>query len=355
MDFLDEDSPGSTATREPSIPRRQRPARRPPRQLFLIRRAIAVGVGLLILVLLVLGVRGCLNARKERALEDYARNVISIVGESDQLSNTFFARLEDPGPLSVIEYEAEIKSDRSAAETLLTRAESLDVPGDMDQAHDALELTLEMRAGALTEISDRVDDALGEENQEEAVDDITNEMETLLASDVIYRSMAKPEIEAVLAREQIEGAQVPPSVFLPDIDWLERNTVEDALSQVSGAVGTATPGVHGLGLLSVAANGIALDEGVPATIATEGTPELDVQVQNQGESEESGITVSVQIDDETPIEQEIDTLAPGEITSVTIPISPDPEGEVRITVEVEPVPGEEVEENNEATYDVAFE
>ena len=57
---------------------------------------MALGVGVLILILLVLGIRGCLNARKERGFENYVRDLDAIVTESKQLSETFFNRLERP-------------------------------------------------------------------------------------------------------------------------------------------------------------------------------------------------------------------------------------------------------------------
>ena len=40
---------------------------------------------------------------------------------------------------------------------------------------------------------------------------------------------------------------------------------------------------------------------------------------------------------------------------MTIPLTPAPSGEVTLEVEVEPVPGEQVTDNNEATYTVEFE
>ena len=58
--------------------------------------ALALGGGLLLLILIVLGVKGCLNARKHRALSDYARNVTQIVEETEQTSKAFFDKLDDP-------------------------------------------------------------------------------------------------------------------------------------------------------------------------------------------------------------------------------------------------------------------
>jgi len=319
-----------------------------------MRRAIAAGGGLLLLILLVLGVRGCLEARKERALKDYARDVTAIVDGTGQVSDTFFGRLDDPGSLNITEYEAEIASDRSGLDSLFSRTEKLDVPGDMGEAQDAFKLTMQLRRDALTEISDRLPTALGSEGSEQAVDDITDQMQVLLASDVIYREIAKPEMEQVLADESVEGVKIPPSKFLPDTSWLDSSTVSDALGQVSGATAAATPGVHGLGLIQTSVAGQVLEDGVPVTISGGGQPELEVQVQNQGDSEETGVTVSVSVDGGDAISEDISSIAAGETQSVTVPLTPAPKGQTSLDVEVDAVPGEQVSDNNSATYEVTF-
>jgi hypothetical protein len=330
-----------------------RRARRPQRQQIMLRRAIAAGIGLLILVLLILGVRGCLNARKERALKDYGENVAAIVDESQQISTALFQQLDDPSSLSVTEYTNDIASDRSGLDSLLQRTQQLDVPGDMKSAHQAFELTMQLRRNALTNMSNSIATALGDEGRSEAIDKIAFQMKALLASDVLYRQIAKPEMEAALRANDIDDVTIPPSKFLPDDSWLDPSTVEDALSGVSGAA-AATPGIHGLGLIQTSANGTVLEEGVPTTVSAGGRPELEVQVQNQGDSEESGVTVSVTVDGGEPIEQQISSIAPGATETVNIPITPAPRGDATLDVEVQPVPGEQVSDNNVATYDVTF-
>ena len=59
----------------------------------------------LIIVVLVLGIRGCLNARAERGFENYVRDLASITTEAQQLSGEFFERLEDPGDLTELSLE----------------------------------------------------------------------------------------------------------------------------------------------------------------------------------------------------------------------------------------------------------
>ena len=336
--------------------RRPRPPRRPERQQILLRRGLALGAGLLSLILIVLGVRGCLNARKHRALSDYARNVTQIVDETDQTSKSFFGKLSDPGTLSVTEFVAEVNADRSAMDNYVSRVDSLDAPGDMANAQKALELVYELRGSAMTEIADKVSTALGDVGSEKATAAIAAQMSKLLASDVLYASVARPEIDGVLADNGITGDDVPKSVFLPDgTEWLDESAISTALGSISGSSGGETPGVHGLGLIGTSVNGTELTPEAATVVAAEETPEVEVEVQNQGESTENGVTVSVTVNGGSTLQQDISSIEAGETATVTIPLTPAPSGETTLEVEAEPVPGEEVSENNKATYTVEFE
>jgi hypothetical protein len=321
----------------------------------MLRRAIALGGGLILLILLVLGVRGCLDARKTRALENYARDVSAIVEETDQTSKAFFARLDDPGPLSVEDFINEVSADRSAVDGYLSRVQSLDVPGDMSHAQDALELTYELRAGAFSEITEQLPTALGDAGREQAVEAISDQIRILFGSDRLYEEIARPEIESVLGDEGIENDTLPEGRFVPDgINWLDSDAIDSALSEVAGASAAATPGIHGLGLVGASIDGVELSDGVPVTVSSNGTPQLDVQAMNQGDSDESGVTVTVDVGGQV-LEEQISSIAPGETQTVSIPLTPAPTGTVDVEVEVQPVPGEEVSENNVATYPITFE
>jgi hypothetical protein len=354
--FLDEDDPFSPTATEPGELRLGPPDRQ---RQFLIRRLAAVAVGILILILLVLGIRGCLNARKERAFENYVRDLGVLTADSQQLSQSFFGRLEDPGNLTELNFESEVKADRGAAEGLVTRARGLVVPGELSAAQADLVLAFEFRRDGLAAISEQIGSALGDEGRTEAIEAIAQDMQFFVASDVLYRR-AQAQIDQVLPEEGID-ATAPESEFLPGIDWLDDATIAESLNQVTGEQ-AADGRVHGLGLLQVVAQPgeVVLEEGAPVTVSGEDTPELDVQVQNQGDSEESEIPITVEISGEAEtIEAEgtIDQIAAGEIATVTIALDPPPpQGEeVSVDVSVTPVPGEEVADNNEATYEVTFE
>ncbi|HEY8082350.1 MAG TPA: CARDB domain-containing protein [Solirubrobacterales bacterium] len=320
----------------------------------MLRRGLALGAGLLVLILLVLGVKGCLNARQNRALSDYAENVTQIVDETATTSETFFGKLADPGSLTVTEFVAEVNADRSAMDSYVARIDGLDAPGDMSDAQTALELVYELRGSAMNEIAEQMSTALGDVGSEKATATIAAQMKKLVASDVLYSTVARPKINGVLADNGVEGDDVPNSVFVPDgTTWLDEAAVTSALGSVSGATGGATPGVHGLGLIATSINGTELTAESTTAVTAEETPEVEVQVQNQGESTENGVTVSVNVNGNT-LQQSISSIAAGETETVTILLTPAPQGTVTLEVEAQPVPGEQVSSNNEASYTVEF-
>jgi hypothetical protein len=369
--FADEDLFGEEAFAEPAVeeeveiegePGEAIPGRGrrgpPPRQQILVRRLIAVGVGILFLFLFILGFRACLESRHERQLKDFVRDVTQITGSSQQISDEFFGLLENPRNLTPLDYESEIKSNRGAMETLVSRTSDLDAPGGMGKAKSALVTTMELRRDGLTVIADEVPTALGKEGRQEATQKITDAMRSFLASDVVYSRLAATEMFNTLRRESVGGVAIPQSQFLPSLDWLELATVQEALGRVSGGQ-AATPGVHGLGLVSASIGGTSLVEGAANAVTASGTPEISVEVQNQGETEETDVSVTVSITGgSSPIDLDrpITRIGPGATATVTIPISPRPPSgrQVTVNVEVAPVPGEQVQDNNRASYTVTF-
>jgi len=319
----------------------------------MVRRALALGAGLIVLILIVLGVKGCLDARAQRALSDYARNVSQILQETEQASKQFFGKLENPGGLSVSEFNGQVEAWSHTIDTDAARVNALDTPGDMGNAQKALELVYELRSSAMDKIAKKMSTALGEAGAAKAQSVITRQMQTLFSSDTLYEQVARPEINGVLAANGVDGSDVPKSTFVPDgIKWLEESTVTAALGAISGTSGATTGGTHGLGLVTTSVNGTELAEGVETIVSAGEAFVVEVQVQNQGESTENGITVEVTASGGKPTSGTIESLAAGEIDTASIPLTPAPEGTVALEVKVQPVPGEKVTTNNEATYTV---
>lgn len=326
----------------------------------MLRRVIALGVGVLLVILLLLAVKGCLNARKERGFESYTSDLKSIVEQSNQLSSEFFQRLEDPpantDPLNL---EAQIASDRGSAEGLLQRVENLDVPDELSDAQTELVQSYELRRDALAGIADDIPTALGDEGRADAIDRIAQDMRAFLASDVLF-ARAHGDIDQVLADQGVSG-EIPESQFLPEpVDrWLDHLQLTTVLSTFAGDAGAAD-GVHGLALLSTSIDKTQLTADADTSVSLgKDPPQITVEVQNQGDQEEKEVTVSYSLSGgAAPLEGEatIARLDASGIDDATLVLDDLPETGVPLTLEVEvlPVPGEEVADNNAATYTVTF-
>jgi hypothetical protein len=83
--------------------------------------------------------------------------------------------------------------------------------------------------------------------------------------------------------------------------------------------------------------------------------ELEIQVQNSGEEDETGISVTATLNG-SELNGQIDALSAGETGTVKIPLTAQPGlgTDVTLDVLVQPVLGEQVADNNEATYTVVF-
>src|SRR5690242_9618417 len=102
----------------PYAPRRAPSARRTPpdrqRQLM-ARRAVAAGIGVVILILIVLGVKGCLNARKTRSFENFNADLRSLVSQTNTLSKDFFDHLQNPASGNKLTFQTQLKTDAGTA------------------------------------------------------------------------------------------------------------------------------------------------------------------------------------------------------------------------------------------------
>jgi hypothetical protein len=332
----------------------------------MVRRTIAGGAIVLVLILLVVGVRGCLDARKERAFRDYGGEVAELAQSSQQQSDAFFQLLRSGGG-GAVEVEQQVNGFRAEAEQLVERAQDSDAPDELQEANRYFVDTLEFRRDALGRIGDLIPSALGDDGAEEAVRDIATQMLQFLASDVIYVQRVVPNLRRELDSEGVaDEVRVVASQFLPNTDWLRTTAVADNINRIRGgggasADGEVAPGLHGTGVTAVAVQpgGQALSAGGAIEVQAAENLAFDVQVQNQGENEEQDVVVRVTISGSgrpLEFEERIDTIAAGQTETVRIPIAEaPPTGQpLEVRVETEPVPGEEKTDNNSLTGRAIF-
>jgi hypothetical protein len=355
--FLDEEQDDMVVADEPERPRRRvgGPQRR--RQQFLVRRLIGVGVGLAFLILIVIGIRGCLEARSDRALRNYTSDVATSMQQSEQSGKDFFNLLNSStgSSSSSLDAQQEVLRQRDTSQTLLDRAESTSTPGQMHDAQNAVVQTLTLRRDALSSIAQNVTQATARTQTGNAISAITNAMGSLYASDVLWTQIGKPEIENVLNDEGVDATPLPGGKFMPAnaTDYLNQTTLITKLNALTGQTAT-TGGTHGLQLDSTTIGSTQLNPDSTTTVPAD-SQEIDIGVTNSGDADETAISVNVTVGGST-LTGQLPALSAGESGTVKIPLTskPTPGTDTTVQVVVNPVPGEQLTDNNQATYTVVL-
>jgi len=330
----------------------------------MVRRLVAAGAGIVVLLILVFLFKGCLNSRKNSAFKDYVRSMSALVQQSNQESKEFFRTLQSPDSTSDVNIENQLNTFSGQAGQLVERAAALDRPGELDGTERSLGETLRFRRDGVAAIAQQLPGAIADQaNRGQGTKQIAASMQAFLASDVIYQTRFSSSLNAALKKQDLAGEQIPQSRFLPDIGWLDAGMVGDRIPKLGGAGGasnkSAAPGLHGTGIAAATLGGQALTAGNSVSVAVASDLQLSVQVANQGENTETGVKVSVSIGNGTgavKADKVLDTIAAGESKTVDIPLTdPPPTGQnVPINVTIAGVPGEKKTDNNKASYTAIF-
>jgi len=328
----------------------------------MVRRRVAAGVAVVLLIIIVLVINGCLKSQKQQSLRDYNRHVGEIAQEYEaQVAKPLFTALTGASSKPALNVEEQVNQLLLEAQKLDTRAKGLSVPGEMTGAQRALLLGLGLRVEGITKIAAELPAALGGQTKQVAPK-IAGAMETFLASDVIYSQRVVPLIQQELDANAINEA-TPGARFLPNLGWLETNTVVARLTGQSGSGASAStgiaPGTHGSALIAVAVGTNTL-EGEPTLNHIKGgsSPAFTVTVENTGSNVESNVKVDVTVTtagQQRKDSKVINSTQPGSKVNAEIPVTGVPLGVAsKVEVEVEPVPGETNTENNKGAYLAIF-
>jgi hypothetical protein len=328
----------------------------------MVRRTIAAVGAIILLLLLAIGFRGCLDARKERAMEDYVQTANELVRSSDADGRQLFQILSAPSDADqAVNRANQANQLRSSSATTVDRARDLNPPDELKDAHDYFVEALELRRDGLAVVANQLPTALAQDDRRQSTARIAEVMPVFLASDVLLKYRYQPILTDALAAQDV-NAPVPATdtlTFVQDLNWINPDFVADEIAGIRGGGGEAAPGLHGNGLGTVSLAGVTLTPGGSATVPLTQDAAFDIQVTNQGESTETDVRVTVTVgqgDDAIELEETLPEIAPGETKTVSIPLSEQPPTgqNVPIRVRVEPVAGEEVTDNNEAEFIVIF-
>jgi len=366
----DEETAQRPAGRTPRAPQRPSP-RRPQRaagslpldqHTLMVRRRIAAGVGVVLLIIIILLINGCLKGQKTDALKSYNHEVSLLAQEFDEhVSRPLFSALTGAGSKSALNVEVQVDQLHVPAQELAKRVKGLSAPGGLADAQRDLLLAFDLRTEAVVKVAELTPTALGGQGKQ-AIAQIAGDMEIFLASDVLYSQRVAPLIQQALKEGGVEGLTTAPSRSLPNIGWLEPTTAESRITGKSAGStqnGEVTSGTHGSSLtgVSVGANTLAAEPTLNH-VSGGSNPTFTINVENGGESAETNVKVNVTATaggKQFKAFHAIEKIEPGKTVSVDIPVNGVPLGEAaKVEVEVEKVPGETNTENNKGTFLAVF-
>jgi hypothetical protein len=376
LSFFDDEDEPPTTVRPAHTQQQQRPRPRRPQRAggpggragaesidhhaMMVRRRIAAAVGVVLLIVIVLLVNGCLKRGKQQALESYNRNVNQIGQASEsQVAKPLFTTLSGASGKSALDVEVQVDQLRRQAQEQAERAKGLNVPSQMTAAQRNLLLALDMRVEGVAKEASLVRQALGGQAQQ-ASTKIAGAMEIFLASDVIYSQRVAPLMQQALAAGGVGGQATSSSRFLPNLGWLTPATVQSKITGSSTpGTGAVAPGTHGHALKAVSVGTNTLAPSPTLNHVSGGSnPAFTVMVENAGSNPETNVKVDVSVTTEgktLSASHLINKTEPGSTSNVDIPVNGVTLGAAsRVTVNIEPVPGETATENNKGTYLVIF-
>ena len=377
MSFFDEGDEPRTVIRSPK-PQPRRPPGRPRRsptddRTLLVRRGGAAAIALIVAIGLVLGIKAILDHQAIQGLKDYNNKVSQLVhAEQTNVRNPFFRETvnayNSPNPTEVpTTLQQWVQQER----IYYNDAQSWSVPAQMVGAQRQFVQALGFRYEALQRIAATMSSVLGVSNDQGAqITALAGDMEMLLTSDGIYAERVAPLITEALAKAGITGQTTPSSTFLPDIAWIEPQTVaQRILGYVPTSLGGApSTGSNGHELLSVSIRG---PSGTP-TVLQSGTSTVSsypytsagftfiLTIRNSGTGDVHGVMPRIYIHKTglntsclTTPAPAIAVTHPGGTYTASIVFAPAPSclspfynQALLMTAEVKPLPGETDTSNN---------
>ena len=326
----------------------------------MMRRRILFGVGIVVLIIIVLVVNGCLKSEAQQALRNYNHEVSLVAQESDQqVTAPLFTALTGASSKSALTVEEQVDQLRIQAQDLAERVKGFSAPGAMSSAQRYLAQVFDLRVETMNKLANLVPEALGGKNKQ-AFANIAGAMEIFLTSDVVYSQRVAPLIQETLASNNIHGLAPASTHSLPNIGWLETNTVTARMTGQGSSQSAATQaGNHGSALRGVSVGSNTLEvEPTLNHVKGAGSPTFTVKVENSGEFPETNVKVDITVTaagKQLKASRTIEKSEPGKTVEVAVPVTGVPTGAAKIEANIEGVPGENDLENNKGTYLAVFE
>jgi hypothetical protein len=326
-----------------------------------------------LIVVLAFVIQDCRRDQRVDAYKTYVNSAGQVADQSAQQGTALLRILQNREGRNASQLQQQVRTLSTQAEGLATRADELDPPDGLREADRDLVTALRYRANGLASLAEALPNIIRSDNARFASRSIADTMKRFSASDVIYKDSFVDVVQARIRDENIAGLEVAgDALFLPGNNdrfatEAGARTLLNGLRRQGGAGGTQTGdgNLRGTSLVSVRAlpSDTTLQAGSVTSIPASASLQWAVTVRNGGDFVENGVKVTATMRypggaGEDVQEATIETISPGEEKTVRVPPPPSdaqqPGQEGSLTVNVEPVEGEQNVDNNRAEYPVTI-
>jgi hypothetical protein len=373
FDFFEEEPPTQEAAQTERTARRRGPRgpRRPPRAPTdlapLLRLVGLIAFAILIIVLLVFWIQSCQESSKNKTYKSYMSKVSEVASSSQTIGHQLSNALLQTG-VKQATLQRRIAGFARQEQLDVERAREITPPGRLREEHQAVIEALQFRVSGLNGLANALAATAKTKDVDRAAAVLASQMQRLLASDVIWDDRVKVPSQAELRRQGVTGTNenggplVPDSNFLPSSELVSASALSSVLQRIRGGAVTVTPG-------AVRGTNIESTEVLPAgkelntdsnTITVTTDMAFKVMVKDSGESQETQIPVTLRIEQAGAAtitkRAVIQFINPGDTQTVTFKNIPQVKfaSQATIKVEVQPVQGERITDNNSADYPAIF-
>ncbi len=363
FDFFEEpDTREGAAAEERPRRRGRRPPVRPPTGLTPLLRLIGlISFAILIVLLLVLWVNGCRADQRKNSYKNYVTKVSDLANQSERLGRRLNTLLTNRGTKETL-VEQELTGLARQQEQLSAQARGIGPPGRLRKQHDHVLESFDLRVSGLNGMAGAFKNTAASKNANQAGALLAKQMLRLVASDVIWEDLFKEPTKAELRRQNITGADVPDSIFVPNPDIATSGSMKSVWQRIHGdSGGQASCSPRGTGIVSVRALPAGKELSTSSLNTIQSTRDLAfaVTVKDTGCAQEVRLPVRLTIQQSPkPLTAQriIDLINSGEEKTVTFRNLglPPLDQKTTLTVEVEPVPSETKTANNTVKYSVQF-
>ena len=362
FDFFEESPTTESAPRKKDSPPGKRPRlpKRPPTPPGgprLYRLGVLIAGAILLAVIFILVINNCRGDQKQAAYEGYIEDAGTVATESAELGAQLNERLTTPG-IRLEALRADVEGLQEQQEQILRRSQDLSPPGPLVEQQEALVETMQFRVNGLAGLARGLQLVAQTDDPQESGQNLANQAQRLVASDVVYIDAFKAASESVLAQQGVTNVPVPASVFVQNPEFGSPTFWTQTVERLTQ--GPEAGGLRGNGIVGVRVQpgGQELVRGEDNTVEQSADLAFEVLVENSGESQETQVKVILIIRQDPQIRKEkvIDVINPQETKTVrftgfdTLQFST----QTTLQVQVEPVQGEQNTNNNTREYPIIF-